>query len=99
MILREFLHWNVLYFRTLELAQVLNQLTAKTLLFLNVPRSITKPDGRVIELASFGAIKSAFSGGAQVLDVRDKNEVDANKGGTTVTTAVHVPVNMNGESQ
>ena len=65
----------------------------------DAPRSITKPDGRVIELASFGAIKSAFSGGAQVLDVRDKNEVDANKGGTTVTTAVHAPVNINGESQ
>ena len=31
--------------------------------------------------------------------MRDKNEVDANKGGTTVTTAVHVPVNINGESQ
>ena len=30
----------------------------------DAPRSITKPDGRVIKLATFGSIKSAFTGGA-----------------------------------
>ena len=65
----------------------------------NAPRSVTKPDGRVIELATLGAMKAAFADGARVLDVRDQNEVDANKGGATVSAAMHAPVNVNGEAQ
>ena len=36
-----------------------------------LPRAVTKPDGRVIKLATFGEIKTALSSNAKVLDVRD----------------------------
>ena len=36
-----------------------------------MPRSVTKPDGRVIKLATFGEIKTALASNAKVLDVRD----------------------------
>ena len=64
-----------------------------------LPRAITKPDGRVIKLATFGDIKAAFASNAKVLDVRDQSEVDQAKGGKTVDDAVHAPVNVNGQAQ
>mmetsp|Transcript_15418 Transcript_15418/g.39733 ORF Transcript_15418/g.39733 Transcript_15418/m.39733 type:complete len:147 (+) Transcript_15418:54-494(+) len=65
------------------------------------PRSIAKPDGRVIELATRAAMKVAFRAGARVLDVRDPNEVEASKGGTSVSgnARVHAPVNTDGKTQ
>ena len=64
-----------------------------------MPRAVTKPDGRVIKLATFGDIKAAFAADAKVLDVRDQAEVDAGKGGKTVENPVHAPVNVDGQAQ
>ena len=47
-------------------------------------------------MATFKDIKTALASNARVLDVRDPNEVDANKGGKTVGDAVHVPMNVDG---
>ena len=63
------------------------------------PRSVVKPDGRVIALASRDTMRKAFVGGARVLDVRDPNEVVAARGGTAATGALHVPINVGGEAQ
>ena len=62
-------------------------------------RSVIKPDGRVITLASFTEMRSAVASGARVLDVRDTTEVLAGKGGRTVSDAIHVPLNVDGKPQ
>lgn len=62
------------------------------------PRAVHKADGRVIPLAEI-CIMKAVAGKAVVLDVRDPNEVAANKGGEAIATAINVPINMNGEAQ
>eukprot|EP00966_Prymnesium_polylepis_P252793 5843525-Prymnesium_polylepis.1 len=65
----------------------------------DAPRSVTKPDGRVITLATRAEMKESIKSGARALDVRDPNEVEAKKGGTAAVGAVHVPVNVDGQTQ
>lgn len=62
------------------------------------PRVLAKPDGREIPLAPICLLK-AIAKKAIVIDVRDPNEIEAKKGGVAISTAIHVPVNMDGKAQ
>jgi len=63
------------------------------------PRHIVKKDGRVIPLEKMCVLQFVAGQGAIALDVRDDNEVEANKGGAAWKDALHVPVNMDGLTQ
>ena len=63
------------------------------------PRSVTKPDGRVIALAPLSGMRKAFGKGARVMDVRDPSEVEAQKGGRAAKGAKYVPINVGGVPQ
>ena len=64
-----------------------------------MPRSVTKPDGRIITLARRSEIKQLWRAGALTLDVRDQTEVDASKGGRSSACTLHVPINVEGKPQ
>jgi len=64
-------------------------------------RQLVKPDGREIPLAKLCVLQSLAQqlDDAIALDVRDDNEIKASRGGVAYQHALHVPVNIHGQSQ
>ena len=62
------------------------------------PRAVVKPDGRVIPLSEVCVLK-AIAGHAIILDLRDPSEVSQAKGGHTLSSAIHCPLNVDGKTQ